>query len=409
MSDRSPNNPLSELEARLESQEVELSLLRKPGVRLATRKLLGAIRRRVTADLRGGKSKIKKIANKHRSKNSVKRKDGVTATICVYNNFGNILQRFALLKFLKNNGLNFDSFDMLDVNSGDVGPVNQNFVKFADKYISSVDFDDNKNAYKKYIVGSDRIWRPKHLRNQVGGVGSFLLDFLNDRRDIKRIAYGASFGFGAANVNEYAEMATEKNKSLLRKFSAISVRESSAVEVIKNMVDQEITTEMVVDPTMLLGRDEYDQIIDSGDCEDTSSPEVFYFIFDNTPRYESVIRDVENSFQRVVSEWPSSVEGWLRFVRDANLIVAGSFHAIVFSIIFNTDFVLIESDDEPNERVRNLLSTLGIGNDRIINSKNYKEFRLKNLKPIEWDNVNSRIDDLAKSSGDWLLRQVGES
>ena len=70
--------------------------------------------------------------------------------------------------------------------------------------------------------------------------------------NIKRIAYAASFG---TEEWEYTEEQTRNCSTLLKKFNAVSVRESSAVKLCNEKFKVEALH--VLDPTMLLEKDEY--------------------------------------------------------------------------------------------------------------------------------------------------------
>lgn len=400
---------LQRLSSELESAHNDLETLRMPGVKISARKFAGSVRRKVhrsipfKSTVERVKNKIRQSANKIQLYGRNRRKGGAIVTICVYNNFGNILQRFALLRFLQNHGLDFDSFDMLDPALND-GPVNQNFINFTDKYINNVEFNDfSKKSYKRYIVGSDQVWRPEHLRDQKGGVGSFFLDFLGNKK-VTRVSYAASFGFSNLSEGGYDNKLIENTKSMLNRFDAISVREDSAVGLIDEMIGRSANSKVTIDPTLLLGRSEYDSLIETIEGDKDRASDVFYFVFDKTPRYDQVEGSIRRRYSSFKDIWPDSVEGWLMNIRDSKLVVAGSFHAVVFSIIFHTDFLLLEDKDEPNVRVRSLLQALGIGTDRIITSN--RDFKIETLSDIKWHEVDSALANLRKDSGNWLLESL---
>lgn len=402
------SEPPTEAEKLIADIQAELAILQKPGVKQATRKLLGAVKRKIESTT--FRQKIAELKNRvtdspmaWRIRN--RHKDGVTLTICVYNNYGNILQRFALIRFLANHGLNYDSFDMLDRQSEKAGIINHNFVLFAEKYANSVEFSKrNAKSYKSYIVGSDQVWRPEYLDNQKGGVDSFFLKFLGNSR-VKRLAYAASFGFKDLSQNVNARQNLQSFRLELNRFDGISIREGSAKKIVNDLAGRKVVVEKVIDPTMLLEKEDYELLIQDADIEDDQAPVIFYFVFDNTPKYGKVLNNIQQTYNSQLSTgWPVNVEGWLKYIRDAKLVVAGSFHAVVFSIIFHTDFILMENLAEPNERVRNLLDLLGINQDRIVNSED--GFDVAKLTPIDWKKVDLVISEQRQLSGDWLLNKV---
>jgi len=63
-----------------------------------------------------------------------------------------------------------------------------------------------QNKFDAVIVGSDQCWRPKYSPN----IYTYYLDFLKDNKDIKKLAYAASFG---TDDWEYTEEQTVDVKS----------------------------------------------------------------------------------------------------------------------------------------------------------------------------------------------------
>lgn len=154
---------------------------------------------------------------------------------------------------------------------------------FIDKYIpctptaytsvSSLNNISNLN-FQAYIVGSDQVWRPKYA---FPDIRIFYLSFLKDKK-AKRIAYAASFG---TDEDEYTKEQKIDCGILIEKFDAVSVREISAINLIKNTFQWNCKQlQSIVDPTMLLDSDNYLQLIK----EQFSTPDnsLFYYILDMT-------------------------------------------------------------------------------------------------------------------------------
>ena len=86
----------------------------------------------------------------------------------------------------------------------------------------------NQEDFYAYIVGSDQCWRPRYSPL----ITNYFLDFIKEKEHVKRVSYAASFG---TSEWEFDQQTTEECSLLLRRFGAISVREDSAVELIKNI------------------------------------------------------------------------------------------------------------------------------------------------------------------------------
>ncbi|MCR6653793.1 MAG: polysaccharide pyruvyl transferase family protein [Cellvibrionaceae bacterium] len=121
------------------------------------------------------------------------------------------------------------------------------------------------------IVGSDQVWRPAYTPR----VESYFLDFLGN--DKLKIAYAASFG------SDDWSFSKEQLFTFLRaikEFDFVSVREISAVDVIKAKCGVE--AKCVLDPTLLLSAQHYMDLVNRlGHC--SFDGELFCYSLDETP------------------------------------------------------------------------------------------------------------------------------
>lgn len=82
------------------------------------------------------------------------------------------------------------------------------------------------SSFEGYVVGSDQVWRPKYSPN----IDNYFLDFVENDIKIKRISYAASLG---VDVWEFDERDTKTVQRLAPKFNLITVREVSAIELLR--------------------------------------------------------------------------------------------------------------------------------------------------------------------------------
>ena len=108
------------------------------------------------------------------------------------------------------------------------------------------------------IVGSDQVWRPKYTHLP----GAYFLDFLPDDHAIKKIAYAASFG---VDNWEFSPDQTERFSILVNRFDAVSVRESSGVELCKKYLHCPAC--QMPDPTLLHDAGFYQEIFSTDGCQ----------------------------------------------------------------------------------------------------------------------------------------------
>jgi hypothetical protein len=251
-----------------------------------------------------------------------------------------------------------------------------------------------------YLTGSDQVWNSTY--NKCVDKAHFL-DFAPLGKT--RIAYAASFGKDCLLAQEMDDI-----RSLLNKYSMISVRESSGAEIINSLGIP--NAQLVLDPTLLLSSADWAQ--------------EFHFNKPAQKRYlliYSVERDLDEIVYTVAKRiadalglyiifltqaaWKRSMRGchkelffskvidFIRYLFYADFVVASSFHGTAFAINFNKQFVSVL----PNKyggRQRSLLNLIGL-NDRIIEKKVEMN---KIIKNINYANVNKilgqeRIKSLA--------------
>lgn len=279
--------------------------------------------------------------------------------------------------------------------------ISQYTQPFVDKYIHRkvVNTPDElkKEDFDAIVVGSDQIWRPIYYKNIENAYLAFAKDW-----DIKRIAYAASFG---TDDWEYSKNQTVVCKELLKIFDAVSVRESSGIQLCKEHFF--VDALHLLDPTMLLDKDDYIKQINIKDIT-KSTGNLLIYILDETKEKRDLIEYTSKKYNLKsfkvnsrVDDWSApineriqpSVEQWLRGFYDAKLIVTDSFHACVFSILFNKPFFVIANEKRGYTRFSSLLNLFNL-NDRLINNVTDINYS----KEIHWEKVNKNLETLKMNS-----------
>ena len=268
--------------------------------------------------------------------------------------------------------------------------------------------------YDAYVVGSDQCWRPCY--NQF--LSAMFLDF--DRRpDVKRVAYAASFG---TDCWELTPEQTQMAAPLAQKFDAVTVREDSGVGLCKDHLGVEAVH--VLDPTMLLKKEDYIRLIEQ-EKEPKSAGTLFNYILDPDakktafiqrvaaqhgltpfqvlPKYQTETRTKEDIKQRIEDCVFPGVTAWLRAFMDAEMIIVDSFHGMVFSILFNKPFWVIGNAHRGMSRFISLLKVFHL-EDRLLDANHLDGVDLKT--PIDWNMVNAILDEQRKESKNLLLNNL---
>lgn len=92
-----------------------------------------------------------------------------------------------------------------------------------------------------------------------------------------------------------------------------------------------------------------------------------------------------------------SVESWLQGFRDADLVITDSFHACVFSIIFNKPFFVVGNKERGLARIQSLLAMFGL-EDRFVSA----DSKTNASAPIDWDAVNAHRRELMTEAMNFL-------
>lgn len=271
------------------------------------------------------------------------------------------------------------------------------FILFILKNLCSVPVHDfTRNLEAKYgidafIVGSDQVWRPAFNH---GRLYNMFLDFASD--SVKKIAYAASFGVSGW---EYSKSQTEKCRELVSRFNAVSVREDSGITLCRDYLG--IDAQLVLDPTLLLDRNDYERLTDG-------IPERGTYVFvyalhlndDIINLSDQKATELKTTVKTILSgkmmKKEDNLENWIASFRDASYVVTDSFHGMVFSIIFNKPFLIIKNKSGGTARYYSLLKQLEL-EDRIVDDINFLPTR-----NINWEIVNEKRKYLKESSLNFL-------
>jgi len=296
----------------------------------------------------------------------------------------------------------------------------QNIQPFLDKWINFTrDFQDTKdiykyitkNGYNGFVVGSDQTWRPCLSPD----LYHMFLDFLPKEDKKKRVAYAASFG---VDNNEFLKHQIDICRPLLQRFNAVSVREKSGVNLCKMLFNVEAKN--VLDPTMLLDKEDYLYLIEKYQPINPDIKIMQYVFFFNNDKY-NIINKVSQELgnkpvnlmtkrflhevykKKQINEavfYP--VEEFLYAYSHSEFVVTDSFHGTVFCIIFNVSFIVVSP--VAITRFKSLLSIFGLQNRLIMNAYEVTEELMR--EKIDWNSVNKIRNNLKKKSLSFLYNAL---
>lgn len=278
--------------------------------------------------------------------------------------------------------------------------ISRNTQPFITSYIHRLEIKGlnllSPETFDAFVVGSDQVWRPVYFTRMYDtSITDAYLAFARNWR-IKRISYAASFG---TDDWEYSKEQTKACSRFLQMFDAVSTRESSGAELCKKYFGVDAT--QVLDPTMLLAKEDYVKLINNSSTP-KSKGNLLCYILDETKEKTDVIDFVAKSkglvpfkvnskvgdFSLPVEERVQpSVETWLRGFYDADFVVTDSFHACVFSILFQKPFVIVGNKERGLARFQSLLATYGLEECLASGPESVK------FTTIDWEKVSTILND----------------
>lgn len=288
--------------------------------------------------------------------------------------------------------------------------IHTNFEKFRNNYLT---FDCRKltrnykyfyelnNTFDSFVCGSDVIWNPTFRKENLW---YDMLRFAED--DKKIIAYAPSFGI--SHFPSGGGLLKEA-KNYLGRFTSLSCREDEGVDIIKNQFG--LSAEHVLDPTLLLSKEEWSLLAKKSKAKAKKDYVVIY-MFDDMPLDKIVNKILEETnydiylfpfgnikndiFKNKRIHNACLMSGPIEFVYligNAKLVLANSLHALAFSINMNTPFVIFNRDelDEEhsiNSRMRSMTRMFKFEN-RIFKFSSFFESQISDYTQMNFDESNS--------------------
>lgn len=248
------------------------------------------------------------------------------------------------------------------------------------------------DRYSRFIVGSDQIWNLELTNND----RTYYLDFVKEK--YKKNAYAGSIG-RLIRCKEYYEAIQSLNT-----FNVLTVREPEARVIIRDIASCE--ADVVLDPTLLLPKEEWDKIVDHASYP-VKRKYIMLYMIDRDERYFSKIRDFAQSkgydilfvsnylrpIKNVKMLNDLGPEEFLLLLKNAEYVFTGSFHGLCFSIIFEKKFFYVLNKNSYKERIFNLLTIAGLLN-RYIENITDAQIDYKNVKDRMKPYIDTSIEKL---------------
>lgn len=252
------------------------------------------------------------------------------------------------------------------------------------------------------LVGSDQVWNPQISKEMAM---AYFLDFGNE--NLKRISYASSFG-----LNQWPNnlAITSDVKRALHRFEALSVRETTGVNILNETFGENST--LVVDPTMLFC--EYNELTgliperNEVVCYKLNRTSDFYGNIGMVKRMTGIpVRLLNNAYpvRGLRYTYPPSIEEWIQRIGGARYVITDSFHGTVFSILYKRDFVVITNNNGRDSRLHDLLKNLGL-EERAFDSVKALQDNKRWMQPVDYSQVMLKLNVLRENSWSYIKRNI---
>lgn len=221
-------------------------------------------------------------------------------------------------------------------------------------------FDSVSNTLREYytfICGGDQIWNNYQIIGWYGreDLQVFTLQFVPEH--IKKIAYAPSMA-----VLETTDEFEQIMKEGLSGFAAISVREKRSVPVLERLTDKPVS--VVVDPVLLLTKAHWQEVART---KSMKQKYILCYLLGDSVEQRKAVKKLAKRLHLAIVTFPHIIHNSVRkcdlffgdirnydgpreflgLIQNAEMVITDSFHACVFSMIFQTPFAVFERN-KPN-------------------------------------------------------------
>lgn len=216
--------------------------------------------------------------------------------------------------------------------------------------------------YVTFLSGSDQVWNANRI-------DFYNLYFLRFAPVEKRISWAASFG-----GNKIAPYNRKRYAKFLSEYKEISVRESSAVEIVQALSNKEATC--LADPVTLLNGEKWRDLYKKYASNRVTTDKYILFFFLDKPSDQALQTAEKFSKQTGIplvtfgykqTGIENHIDGgpwdFLSVIDEAECVLTDSFHAMVFSLLFHKLFYVFDRQyihkQSQASRIVDLLKTIG--------------------------------------------------
>lgn len=258
-----------------------------------------------------------------------------------------------------------------------------------------------KNENSLFIAGGDQLWNPYH---PCGNDDAYKLTFVE--KGIK-MSYGTSIGQTKLSEKELINLASKT-----KDFKTIGLREQSTVSLFAPYSNVEVYH--ASDPVLLLDKKDYMQFI--GHDRLIKEPYMLVYMAKKSDILSATVKQIAVKYNLKIVHCigfskkcecdyflkNTGPKDLLNLLFNADFVVSASFHATLFSVLFQKNFYTLLPGVKVNTRIEDWLSFCNL-EDRII--KDVSDLSRTN-DIIDYSRVTPKVQLFAEKSRNRLISEI---
>ena len=299
----------------------------------------------------------------------------------------------------------------------------QAFDSFMDEILhSEIAYDQNTiskslDQYRLFICGGDQIWNDyKEKQN----IKVYTLQFVPSH--VKKIAYAPSMA-----ILETTSDFNQIMRTGLNELNSISVREKKSVPLLELLTKKKIN--IVVDPVLLMTENEWECVARVPKKKDKY---ILWYLLGDSVEYRKAVKKFARKMNKPILTFPhiflnvvrkcdlffgdihdytSGPREFLGLIKNAEFVITDSFHACVFSMIFETPFVVFERNKigekiNMNSRIYDFLEEYHLEN-QLVSEKELAD--MKEIPGIDFTYAHKHWEKRREESLKYLENALKEN
>lgn len=276
---------------------------------------------------------------------------------------------------------------------------NKIFEEFRNQYLNtSKPFSgESIPEYDLYVVGSDQMWSLNCVGNMIDNVyfGNF-----------KRKIGSKLIGFSVSSNVDSLHMIESDLSYFATRFNDISFREDLIAELVNKKLNCNYIT--TLDPTLCADKSIWDHMLNNV----WATKRDYIVVYHVKLRFASIVHNLIlrqanrlaelNNWDVIdLSSGNYTVVDFVSAIKYAKCVVTSSFHATVFSVIFNRPLFSIKLHDGGDCRYTNLLESLGMTESSV-------DLDFDKNTPQTYDDtvISNRLESLRTQSLKFLFKYI---